>query len=146
MTLRDDLLETVYDGRAIAGELGFRPHTAAIVVVSSSGAHTGDGSRTEIETSITEANSQSPRIRWLKDDECALGLLPMGSVTVGPITPEYTSLSLLNGANMNPGDVRLLRITGPNHPNGGDYTIKSISADRALRYMITAIPVGSQVG
>jgi hypothetical protein len=146
LTLATDLLETVYEGRAIAGELGFRPHSAAIVIVSSSGFHTGDGSRTEIETAITEADGQSPRIRWMKDDEVALGLLPKGSVEVGPITPEYTSLSLLNGADMNDGDVRLLRITGPNHPTGADYAIKGVSADRALRYMITAVPVGSQEG
>lgn len=144
MTLRDELLPIVYDARGIAGELGFRTHTAAIVVASTSGTHTGDGSRTETVTALVEGNSQPPRIKWLKDDEVALGQLPKGSVTVGPITPTYTSLDLLNGTDMNDGEVRLLRITGPNHPDGADYTIHGVSADRALRYMITAYPVGSQ--
>ncbi len=89
-------------------------------------------------------------MRWLKDDEIALGQLPKGSATVGPITPSFsgggTDLDLLNGTDLNVGQVRLLRITGPNHPNGADYTIKGVSADRALRYMITAVPVGSQEG
>jgi hypothetical protein len=150
MTLASDLLETVYEGRAIAGDLGFRPHSVAIVIVSSSGTHTGDGTRTESETAVTEAEGQPPRIRWLKDDEVALGMLPKGTVEVGPITPSFsgggTDLDLLNGADLTDGQVRLLRITGPNHPNGADYRIKGVSADRALRYMITATPVGSQEG
>lgn len=148
MSLRDDLLPVVYEARAIMGELGFREHSVAIVRVHRQGTHTGDGSRAESVQSITEANGYSPKVRWLKDDEVALGQLPKGSVQVGPITPEFsgggTDLSDLTGADLERGDVRLLRITGPQHPNGADYRIVSVSADRALRHVITAIPSGTQ--
>lgn len=148
MTLAAELLPDVYEARAIAGELGFRPHTVAIVVVSTPGLHTGDGTRTEVVTPITEANGQPPRVRWLKDEDLALGQLPLGTVEVGPITPAFagggTETDLLTGADLSVGEVRLLRITGPNHPNGADYTIRSVTADRPLRRVITAVPVGSQ--
>jgi hypothetical protein len=150
MSLADSLKPTQFAARSIAGRLGFRPHSVALVAVSTSGTHTGDGSRTEIETEIVESGGQPCRVRWLKDDEVALGQLPMGTVEVGPITPSHTGggtdLDLLTGADLSDGQVRLLRITGPNHPNGADYTIKSVSADKALRYMVTAVPVGSQGG
>lgn len=145
-SLRDELLSTCYEARAIAGELGFRQHSVALVIASTSGTHTGDGSRSEVVTAITEANGQPPRVKWMKDEDLAISQLPRGSVEVGPITPGYTSLSLLNGDDMADGEVRLLRITGPNHPNGADYVIQGVSADRALRYMITAVPAGSQAG
>jgi hypothetical protein len=148
MTLADDLKPIVYSARAIAGNLGFRPHSAAIVVASTPGTHTGDGTRSETVTSLFEAEGQSPRIRWLSDEEIALGQLGMGAVEVGPITPLHngngTDLDLLTGADMTDGQVRLLRITGPNHPSGADYRITSVSADRPLRYMIRAVPVGTQ--
>lgn len=147
-TLAEELLPVVHDARAIAGELGFRPHTVALVVVTSSGTHTGDGTRTETVTAITEAGGQPPRVRWLKDEELALGQLAVGSIEVGAITPSFagggTDLALLTGADMTTGQVRLLRITGPNHPSGADYCITSISADRTLRYMIQAAPTGTQ--
>ncbi len=146
MTLRDELLDIVYEARGIAGELGFREHSVSLVVASTSGTHTGDGSRTETVTALTNGDGQPPRVKWLKDEEIALGQLPVGTVEVGPLTPTFTSLDLLNGTDMTTGQVRLLRITGPNHPNGADYTIKGVSADRALRYMIRAVPVGSQDG
>jgi hypothetical protein len=148
MTLADDVIEDVYEGRSIAGEEGFRVHTVAIVVVTTPGPHTGDGVRVENVTPIVEANGQPPRVRWLKDDEIALGQLPLGSVEVGPITPLFagggTDTDLLNGANLSPGQVRLLRITGPNHPEGADYTIVGVKAERPLRRVITAKPAGSQ--
>lgn len=147
-TLKDAVLPIAYKARAIAGQLGFRPHSVSIVTITSSGTHTGDGSRTETVTAITEADGQSPKIRWLRDDEIALGGLPSGSVEIGPITPSFagggTTIATLNGSGLSVGHVRLLRITGPNHPDGADYTIRSINADKALRYMITAEPVGSQ--
>jgi hypothetical protein len=90
----------------------------------------------------------SPKIRWLKEDEIAVGGLLAGSVEIGPITPLHqgggTDLTALQGADLNTGDVRMLRITGPKHPTGADYRVTSLQADKALRYMIRAEPVGSR--
>ncbi len=148
MTLADDLLPTVYEGRAIAGELGFRPHTVALVVRQSEGPYTGDGAIAEVVTAITEAGGQPPRVRWLDDEEIAVGGLSSGTIEVGAITPEHsgggTALSLLDGSELETGDVRLLRITGPHHPDGADYRIIGITAERPLRIMLRAVPVGAQ--
>ncbi|HVJ19907.1 MAG TPA: hypothetical protein VM686_31045 [Polyangiaceae bacterium] len=150
MTLADDLKPIVYSARAIAGTLGFRVHSVAIVIAETDGEHTGDGVRAETVTAITEDLGQPPRVKWLNDEEIALGQLGAGAIEVGPITPLHngngTELATLTGADMTDGQVRLLRITGPNHPSGADYRITSVSADRPLRYMIRAVPVGTQAG
>jgi hypothetical protein len=90
-----------------------------------------------------------PKIRWLKNDELALGALPEGTVDIGPLTPTNSSgglaLALIDGSRLEVGAVRLLRITGPQHPNGADYRVMSTSVDRAIHYMIRACPVGSQL-
>lgn len=149
MTLRDELLPTVYEARAIAGELGFRMHRVYLVTSVSSGTYVGDGDRDDTVTEIVEDAGQPPRIRWLKDEELALGGgLPRGTVEIGPITPAFTGggtdLSSLDGSNLETGDVRLLRIVGPTHPNGADYRVHALTSDRALRYMIQALPAGLQ--
>lgn len=134
--------------RRIPGEHGLREHSVAIVVVAKPGTYTGDGTRAETLTAITESGGYPPKVRWLNDEEKALGQLPSGAVDVGPITPAHaaggTDRDLLNGEDLAVGQVRLLRITGPQHPDGADYTIKNVSVDRALRVMIRAVPVGSQ--
>lgn len=148
MSLADSLKPTLYAARAIAGRLGFRTHTAALLISTTSGTHTGDGSRSDVETPITEADGQSPRTRWLRADELAVAGLTSAAIEIGPITPEHsgggTDLSSLQGLDLENGDVRLVRITGPMHPDGTDYRITGITADRALRYMIRAVPVGTR--
>ena len=147
MALVDELRKTLYSARAISGQLGFRTHTVAIVNVGLQGTHTGDGARAEWVTPITEAGGQPPKVRWLKDDERALGNMPAGTIAVGPITPAFTGggtdLALLKGRDLTQGEVRTLRVTGPVHPDGYDYTIVAIKADKALNYVITAVPVGT---
>jgi hypothetical protein len=145
VTLRDALLPTINAVRAIPGQLGLRPHAVAIIQTISSGAHTGDGARSETETAITESGGQPPKVRWLNDEQLALGNLPKGTVLVGPITPAFSSggtdLATIQGTALLQGDTLHVKITGPKHPNGALYRVTKINADRALRYMITAEPV-----
>lgn len=145
MTLADDLMATVLAGRGIAGELGFRPHTVAIVSESYLG-HTGEDPANTDETPIVEGGGQPPKVRWLKDDEIALGNLAGGTIEVGPITPAFagggTDLSVLAGS-LERGAIRYVRITGPKHPDGASYRITEIRAERALRYIIRAVPVAN---
>jgi hypothetical protein len=148
LSLADDLKPLLFEARSIAGTLGLRPHSVSIVIASTSGTYTGDGTRTETETAITEASNQPPKVRWLKDEELALGNLSAGTIEVGPITPSNgtigTLLATLSGADLTDGQVRFLRITGPQHPNGADYTITRVNGDKALRYSIQGTPVGRQ--
>jgi hypothetical protein len=145
VTLRDDLLPTVYEARGIAGELGFRQYTVDLVTGSSTGDHTGDGDVIDEVTPILESNGQSTRVRWLKDEEIAVGALPNGTIEVGPITPTFTGggtdIAALMGDALERGETRFLRITGPKHPDGALYQVTQVKAERALRYMLQAKPV-----
>jgi hypothetical protein len=147
VTLADDLMSVVYEGRAIAGSLGFRPHTVAIVATTWTGQHTGEGSGIPESTPIVEANSQPPRVRWLNSEEIALANLGSGIVEIGPITPSFsgggTDLETLAG-DVQTGATRYVLITGPQHPNGAVYRITDISAERPLRYMLKAAPTATE--
>lgn len=144
MTLADDLKQTVFDGRGIAGSLGFRTHTVEVVVEHFDGQHTGEGSLGQTITPITEGGGHSPKVRALKDDEIALAALPNGTLEIGPITPEFaaggTSDDLLFGP-LPVGSTRYFRVTGPLAPEGALYRLSGSSRDRTLRRMLRVEPV-----
>lgn len=134
----------VYKYRAFAGERGFRTHTVKLVTTSEHGTHTGDGDADETETAITEANAQSPKVRWLNDEEIAVGgYAGRGVVEIGPITPAFsgggTNLNALMGV-LERRDTVQIEITGPMHPTGMRYVIISALQERPLRIMIRARP------
>jgi hypothetical protein len=147
MALADDLKPLLTNIRAIPGSLGLRPHTVAIVETDWSGEHTGEGEKAQFQTSITEADGQPPKVRWLSDKELAVAGLPDGSVQIGPITPSNgtigTLLATLSGTAMLAGQTRHVLITGPKHPNGALYVIREISADHALHYTMRVTPVSA---
>jgi hypothetical protein len=144
MALRDDLLPLVSSVRSIAGQIGIRMHSVAIVSGSWSGDHTGDGTEDQTATAITEAGGHPPKVRWLNDEQIAVGQLAKGTVEIGPITPSFpgggTDLATLVGAALTRGETIHLRITGPAHPDGALYRVIDIRADRAFRYMLKASP------
>jgi hypothetical protein len=149
MALADDLKPLLASIRAIPGQLGLRPHSVTLVGARTSGStgYTGDGGRWELETAIQHTGGYSPKVRWAKDQDVAMGLVPKGAVTVGPVTSDFTGyehLVKLTGGDLETGAVRLLRITGPKHPKGADYRITEVKCERALHYLITAEPVGTQ--
>lgn len=143
-TLAEQLRGPLYAARAIAGTLGLRPHTVAIVVGTWSGTYTGRGSLTNATTAITEAGGHPPKIRKLNDEELALGQLDRGVVQIGPITPAFsgggTDMATLAG-DLAAGQTRHVLITGPEHPNGAMFRITAVDADSALHWMIRAEPV-----
>lgn len=147
MTLRDDLLPTLWSVRSIPGQLGIRPHTVEVVKAVWRGAHTGDGQVYETVTAITESGGFPPKVRQLSSEELAVGALPAGTIEIGPITPDFpgggTSLTTLGGSDLFDGNTFQLRITGPMHPDGAIYRVTKSSADRALHYTIQAQPVSA---
>ena len=146
-TFRDALLPTISAVRAIAGQLGIRLHTVAIVTGAWSGDHTGDGVETQAATPITESGGHPPKVRWLNDEQITVGNLPRGTVEIGPITPAFTGggteLGMLTAEAIQRGDTVHVRITGPNHPDGAMYRVTDVQSHRAFRYMIQAQPVSS---
>lgn len=133
MTLADSLKPTVYAGRAIAGQLGFRTHTVALLLDYEGGAQ-------DLQH-ITEAGGQPPRVKWLEDEDKPNDSGPEDWIEIGPITPAFagggTNLDDLTG-DLESGTARYLLITGPRHPQGAKYRITNVDAQKALRYVIRA--------
>lgn len=142
MAFAQDQLALLHAVRARPGEMGLRPHRVELREAESAGPHTGDGETYESWTNITEAGGYPPKVRWMKDEEIAVGALPSGSIEIGPITTELgAKIALLRGDDLTNGQMHMLRITGPMHPNGALYTIKSVMADHAMHYTLRAFPL-----
>lgn len=145
MSLADSLKPLARSIRGIPGLLGIRPHTVSILLREWGGTYSGEGNRTDVAVPITEGSGQPPKVRWLKDDEIAVGGLAVGTVEVGPITSEHLNggitLAQLQAESLAVGGTRYLVITGPQHPSGAKYRVTNFSADRAFHYMIRAEPV-----
>lgn len=148
MPLAQGLRKLAYSVRAIPGQLGVRPHRVSVLKRSWSPSHPGDGDRLDVETALTEAGGQPPKVRWLSDEELTVGSLNPGTVEIGPVTPAFpgggTNLGTLDGSAIQAGEARYLWIVGPMHPQGAIYKITKLTADRALRYMIQATPAGTE--
>jgi hypothetical protein len=146
-TRRDRYRRIAGRARRIPGEHGLREHHVSVVIARTGGTYTGDGGRWETENEILELG-QPPKVRWLNDQDLALGQLPAGSVEIGPITPANskggTAITLADGSQLTVGDVEVIRITGPQHPGGADYRKLTMHVDRALHWTIRAAPVGTQ--
>lgn len=143
----DDFRAIAYAARAIPGQFGLRPHAVAILSGSWSGSHTGDGTETTTSVALTESGGYPPKVRWLNDEDRAVGNLPDGTVEIGPITPAFsgggTDIASLNASALSRGHTLHLRITGPQHPSGAIYRVLGVECDRAIHYTIRAAPVGN---
>lgn len=139
MALADTLLPVAREARGIAGNLGFRPHTVAIVTEYFSGQHTGEDSIGDEIFDVVEGDGQPPRVRQLKDDEVALMGLTGSVLEIGPMTPSDALDEQLFGAAPK-GSTRYVRVTGPLAPNGAKFRIVGKRADRPLRRIIRVVP------
>jgi hypothetical protein len=144
MSYPEEWLAVVWSARNIPGVLGLRPHSVSIVNTAWTGDHTGDGARYSEVTPIVESGGYPPKVRWMKDDEIAVGDLPKGTAEIGPITPSFSGggldLAGVDGSELLKGETRQLLITGPQHPEGALYRVTNIKSERALHYMLRAEP------
>lgn len=149
MTLRDELLPTIWGIRAIPGQLGLRPHAVSLVTTTWSGAVTGEGTKTVTIVPLVESGGFPPKVRWMRQEDVLLQGLSPGTCTIGPITPLFsgggTDIGALTGASTPVGGTFHLLITGPQHPAGALYEIVGTGADHALHYTITASPAAPYV-
>ena len=144
-TLADSLKPLAKAIRGIPGEMGLRTHRVWVVISRYTGAHAGEGDRTDEVFELTEGKGFSPKVRWLRSEEIAVGGLASGTIEVGPITadviPSTVVRDALNSATANDGDVCYLKITGPNHPDGALYRVTDRAFERGIHYKIQAKPV-----
>lgn len=145
MALAQDLLPTLYQGRALLGTFGLCPYTVERVVRAWSGSTPGDGTRTETVVAIVEDGNQPPEVRALTDEELAIGNCPSGTMRVGPITPSFsgggTAATFLAGSDLAAGEEMLYRLTGPEAPSGRLYTLHALHADDPFGYVIDLKPL-----
>lgn len=129
--------------RAIPGEHGLRPYRVEVLIVSWSGARTGEGVRTESSLEILESG-QPPKVRFVNDEERMLSNLPAGSIDVGPITPDHlsggTTWDDLTGESAATHEQVLYRVTGPEFPNGALYVREQGNSARAIQYKLRLRP------
>lgn len=144
MTFATGIRPTLARARSIASRLGLRPTTrVAMVRATWSGTYVGEGTQSVDEIEILEAG-HPPKVRGLSGDEIALGMGPVGSVKIGPITPSHayggTALETLCPTDMAAGETLRVKLTGP---DGGVtyYQIIGVNTDSALHYTITAEPI-----
>ncbi len=141
MTLADDLISVARDARGIAGELGFRVTTVERITRYKT-SNIRKVASEEVVLIAEGANlDQPPRVRTLKEEEIAVGALAHGSVEIGAITPSEELDAWLRGEGLAAGDERFIRLTGPRNPKGDLYSVKSYTADKPLRRMLTCEPV-----
>jgi hypothetical protein len=144
--MREKYRTIVWQHRNLPAIHGLRPHSVAIIDAAWSGAYVGRGDESRYETPLVESGGHNPKVRWLTDEELALGNLLKGVVEIGPITPDFsgggTSLTMLNPTTT-AGETLHLLITGPQHPTGAKYRVTSVGCDRALHYTIRAEPVST---
>ena len=144
-TLADSLKAIAFNVRSIPGQMGLRTHSVTLVSTTWTGPATGDGTKVVTSTLLTEANGQNPKVRWEHGNELGLNALDANTVTIGPITSDFsgggTSLSMLTGLTTATASTFHLVINGPQYPGGTKFKITTVDADAALHYTIYAQPV-----
>lgn len=153
MGLVNDLRSVLDDCRGIMGELGFREHSVTLIRTLWSGGRTGAGVRAEEAHPLYVGNAQSPKVRFPNQRDIASGMVSLGTITIGPLTPLFTrpdgtesgilrDLLALSEAEWT--DTVHLFVQGPQHPNGAKYRCKNLNCDKPLRIMITAVIVSGK--
>lgn len=143
MTFASDLLPAIGTIRSIPGAMGIRPYRVYIRSGAWSGTYTGDKSVTVTETEVTE-HGHPPKVRFVADEEVALGSVARGSCTIGPITPSHsgggTAIALLEGSSLVVGQTLHARLV---HSDGSEtrFRVTDVNKERALHYTMTCEPV-----
>lgn len=145
MALADSLKPLAHRIRAIPGLLGIRPYRIHVVIGEWSGAALGEGAETTTSVEITEHGGQPPKVRFLSDEEIAVGSLPRGTIEVGPITVGHvgggTSWATLVGAAAERGETVTYVLTGPEFPTGARFQRTGGPSDRAIHYKLQLQPL-----
>ena len=141
MGFRDDIRKLCYDLRAIPGrDFEIRPYRVQVVLRQWSGSEPGEGTETVTTIDITESDNQPPKVRWLSDEEIAVGGYEAATVEVGPITPDFpgggTAVSVL-GQDPPPNCLFDYVLTGPESPDGAIYRLKALKSDKTFGYRVT---------
>lgn len=139
--------------RGLPGSFGLREHSVEIVLSARVGGRTAVGDRIEAFRKTIIVGGYNPKVKFPSQKDLASGMLSMGQILIGPITPEFldelgehaggTTVSLLDRTKILISNTLHLIVTGPSHPSGAKYTIENINAEKAIRFTITCNAVAS---
>lgn len=145
VSFRNCMLQLADRIRGLAGLFGVRQYRVYLEVTSWSGGQRGSGTPTVTTTEITEgADSQPPKVTWEDGAEIAFSGESMGSVRIGPVTPNYsvdgtiggTSLADLAPTPSNRNSTVRVRLTGPRFPSGAYFNIAALEHHRGYQYVL----------
>ena len=138
MSFRDTLRASIDQIRAIPDDFGVHPYAVAVEVSTWSGSERGEGTETITLTSVTNGGKR-PHVRWMTDEEIAVGGFPSGTVEVNYITPDFpgggTALSVLEPTLGSNATFRYI-LTGPRFPAGGRFRLIKLEHDRGFHYRV----------
>ncbi len=144
-TRQDRLRRLAHRIRNIPGKFGVRPYRVFVISQTHPGEHPGDGPSEETLTEVVEKGGNPPKVRYLSDEERALGNLSAAVMEIGPITPDHpgggTTWSLLNGQSLTDGQVLHYELTGPEFPDGARFERVGGRDDRGYHFKIRVQPL-----
>lgn len=144
MSFREKLLARVEKIRgSVPGKLDLRQNEVTVIVRTWTGARAGVGSKTDVETVITNAG-YNLKVEELssKDIVASNGVYQAGDVKIGPITPSHPLGGVLfdttDPATTSTAREVFYRIEGPSFPTDGAY-FKRVEGDdlKNFRFMVT---------
>jgi hypothetical protein len=134
----DYFRELADDIRSIPGsDFGLREYRCFLVRKTWSGDKPGDGDEFAGLTPLTVGNGQNPKVKFPNQRDVALGLMSLGEILIGPLTPKYgtggTDRQLFDGSQIKPKVGQVIRVYAPDEGDSSDYKINYVNIDAALR-------------
>lgn len=123
----------------IPGMLGLRTWTVTVRVRTWSGARVGLGTKTDVDTVITNSGGYSPKVTEVssRDIIASGGALGQAQFRVGPITPEYatggTAPDTMDPPTTTTAREVLFKLEGTGFPTGGTWC-KRIDSSTAKNF------------
>lgn len=150
MSLVSDLLQTIDEGRELLADVGLRPYTVSLLVVTHAGEYPGDGSSYTTSTPITVAHGKAPKVKVVDDKDIVQGgAFSKTRYEIGPLTPAYATggvspEDLEPPATNKPREVFYV-LKGPGLPTNGMLCKKVADRlDSPFRYVITVETLGRE--
>lgn len=156
MTPRDAVLPVLDTFRGLLDtSFGLRRYAVAVVVNTWSGALVGEGTKTQVITSLVVAGGARPKVEQLtqRDVMASGGLYQDLDFRVGPLTPVSSSFPSVgvDPSTFDPAPVGanvevLFTVTGPGMPNGAFFKKVSQEVARNFRFTLVLRKTGEQNG
>ena len=131
--------------RGLPGSWGLREHSVQVVLTTWPNARIRIGEKSE-EFSSLLVHGQNPKVSFPSQFEVAQGMMNVGQILIGPLTPQvFSDAGLVEAGTLRElvkrdaisiGDLFHIVVTGPQHPTGARYRVENINNDKPLRITV----------